>query len=535
MARIFISHSSRNNAAAIALRDWIVRNGWDDSPFLDLDVSGGIAAGERWERSLHEAADRCEAVLFLISRDWLQSDWCLREFNLAQKLNKRLFGVLIEDLPASALPAALIGTWQVVNLAAGNDHILIRTETPDRSREEHVTFSRSGLARLKAGLDSAGLDASFFPWPPDNDPTRSPYPGLRPLEAADAGIFFGRNAPIVILLDQLRGLQEAASSQVFVILGASGAGKLIAQRAGLWPRLKRDALHFLPLPIVRPRGAVLSGDTGWIGCLHDAVKEGGRAVNRAEIEATVAKGASAVMPLLEQLIKAAQPTEATGRLGKPPAVVLSIDQGEELFLAEGASEAMAFRAAEGFGAGAWSGDHRVVHHSLRSRRRTADGHGSRRCAAGHLRPAADAARLLRKHHRRAGRTPAAIGAKARDRPPTHGGPVVGHGPGWRQGCAAATGLHARAPVSRVWQRRRLATGRVQEARWHGRGDRCRRERRIQGRRRRSHDTAQAGRAVGLAAPRADRRWHASIATRASLCGGCPDFRRLLQAEVLRNA
>jgi hypothetical protein len=40
---------------------------------VDLDPDRGIAAGERWERSLNEAARRCEAVLFLISMAWLGS------------------------------------------------------------------------------------------------------------------------------------------------------------------------------------------------------------------------------------------------------------------------------------------------------------------------------------------------------------------------------------------------------------------------------------------------------------------------------
>ncbi|MEO1610319.1 MAG: TIR domain-containing protein, partial [Pseudomonadota bacterium] len=64
MSRIFLSHSSKNNATAIALRDWLVSEGWDDL-FLDLDPDRGIAAGERWEQALHKAARDCEAVLFL--------------------------------------------------------------------------------------------------------------------------------------------------------------------------------------------------------------------------------------------------------------------------------------------------------------------------------------------------------------------------------------------------------------------------------------------------------------------------------------
>ena len=78
MARIFLSHSSANNAEAVALRDWLIAEGWDDL-FLDLDPTRGIAAGERWERALNEAANRCEAVLFLVSRAWLASRWCLKE------------------------------------------------------------------------------------------------------------------------------------------------------------------------------------------------------------------------------------------------------------------------------------------------------------------------------------------------------------------------------------------------------------------------------------------------------------------------
>src|SRR5262245_62577911 len=103
MSRLFISHSSANNAEAVAIRDWLASAGWDDV-FLDLDPDRGIAAGERWERALNQAASRCEAVLFLISRHWLESRWCLKEFNLARKLNKRLFGALIESIPLSELP-----------------------------------------------------------------------------------------------------------------------------------------------------------------------------------------------------------------------------------------------------------------------------------------------------------------------------------------------------------------------------------------------------------------------------------------------
>lgn len=344
MGRIFLSHSSHNNPAAIAIRDWLEANGWDDV-FLDLDPERGIAAGERWERRLYEAANRCEAVLFLISRSWLASDWCVREYDLAVKLNKRIFGLLIEDMPIAKLPAHISGTWQVVNLAEGEDHHTFRAVQPD-GVEGHVTFSAGGLRRLKAGLERAGLDPRFFAWPPAGDPLRPPYRGLRPLEAEDAGIFFGREAPIIAALDQLRGLADAAPPRFLTILGASGSGKSSFLRAGLLPRLARDDRHFLTLPPIRPERQVISGDTGLLRALETVFRERGIARTRAALREAIERGASALLSLLAELAgNAALPEAETGtatirevRLS----IVLPIDQGEELFASAGREEASLF-------------------------------------------------------------------------------------------------------------------------------------------------------------------------------------------------
>jgi len=327
MARIFLSHSSRDNAQAVALRDWLTAEGWDDL-FLDLDPSRGIAAGERWERRLHEAANRCEAVLFLVSRAWIDSDWCLREFRLAQKLNKRSFGILVEPIPIRDLPAELTANWQFVDLAQGADHRIFRAVLPDGS-ESHVTFSVAGLQRLKAGLTRAGLDARFFQWPPEDDPDRPPYRGMRPLEAEDAGIFFGREAPTIEALDRLRGLSEAASPRFLVILGASGAGKSSFLRAGLLPRLARDDRAFLPLAIVRPERAALTGETGLIRSLEAAVRAAGLRQTRAEVKAAVESGAPAVTALLWKIAdKARVPALHDPRPGVTDPLPSSPFQGE---------------------------------------------------------------------------------------------------------------------------------------------------------------------------------------------------------------
>ena len=74
LSKIFISHSSRDSFEAIGLVDWLAGAGWSEA-LLDLDPERGIAAGECWKRKLHEASQRCEAVIFLVSRNWLASGW----------------------------------------------------------------------------------------------------------------------------------------------------------------------------------------------------------------------------------------------------------------------------------------------------------------------------------------------------------------------------------------------------------------------------------------------------------------------------
>ena len=335
MSRIFLSHSSANNAEAIAVRDWMAKQGWEDV-FLDLDPERGLKAGQRWQDALKQAAARCEMVIFLISPAWVASKWCQAEFLLAKSLNKRIFAAIVQPTPFDDLPVEMTAEWQVVDLTAGARDYKATVTVPPGNVTVPIEFGGDGLRRLRGGLREAGLDPSYFAWPPEGDADRSPYPGLRALEAEDAGIFFGREAPTILALDRLRGMREAAPPRLLVIQGASGAGKSSFLRAGLIPRLKRDDNHFLPLPIIRPEMAVISGTSGLIHAIEQAFKAIERPVNRGEIAASIEAGAPALLGLLSRLVE-------TGNGKIQPSLVLSIDQGEELFLAEGAREARPFR------------------------------------------------------------------------------------------------------------------------------------------------------------------------------------------------
>lgn len=337
MSKIFISHSSANNAAALALAKWLADEGWNDY-FLDITPTRGLVPGERWQEKLRSAADRCEAVVVLVSPAWLASSWCLAEFLLAKQLGKTIIGVIIESTPFAGLPRELTSERQLCDLVAGDDRQPFRVSEEPIVAPTDVSFSQAGLTRLRLGLQRAGLAPSSFPWPPPGDPDRAPYRGLNGLSSEDAAVFFGREPAVIRGLDALRAMSERGVERLFVIVGASGAGKSSFLRAGLWPRLAREDRHFLPLPVIRPERAAISGTAGLVASLETAFREAGAGRSRAAINQALLDpgGLDALLGELQTLAARRIDTDADTM---PPAVVISIDQGEELFASEGEAEA----------------------------------------------------------------------------------------------------------------------------------------------------------------------------------------------------
>jgi hypothetical protein len=327
MSKIFISHSSRNDQEAIALKDWLVSNGWNDV-FLDLDPKRGLAPGERWQEALKAAAERCQAVLFLISKEWLGSRWCGIEFALAKMLGKPVFPLLIKkDVDIQDLPAEMIAVHQVVDLARDPE----------------------GWERLKEGLRRAIPDPETFRFAEG----RPPYPGFEPLREDDAAIFFGREAQIVRGLDRLRVMCDAGAERALVILGASGAGKSSFLRAGLWPRLQRDDRNFLPLPVIRPERGVIKGSYGLLTAMEAAISD--PRVSKQPAVAGLPRSSGGIREMLEsekaglsRFLDALRRASAAGMLSPadtpPPTIVICIDQGEELLNEESRAEAEQFLA-----------------------------------------------------------------------------------------------------------------------------------------------------------------------------------------------
>jgi len=334
MSKIFVSHSSQDNAKALAVAQWLDQNGWGEY-FLDITPSRGLSPGERWQEALKTAADRCEAVLFLISPAWRDSKWCLAEFLLAKQIGKTIFGVIVETTSLDSLPREMTTEWQLCDLVTGTEQHSFHVHRDQIVPPTDISLAGAGLASLKQGLQKAGLDPSVFPWPPPNDPERQPYRGLKALEAEDAAVFFGREAALIRGLDTLRRMDDRGE-RLLVILGASGAGKSSFLRAGLWPRLKRDDRHFLPLPVVRPERSAISGQSGVLASFEKAFHDCRAPKTRAQIRTTMEEPCGA-LHLIAELQALAQ--KALGPQADPPTVVFAIDQGEELFAKEGGAEA----------------------------------------------------------------------------------------------------------------------------------------------------------------------------------------------------
>jgi hypothetical protein len=155
--------------------------------------------------------------------------------------------VLIEEMSIGDVPGDFTKVWQVVHLAAGSDHKQFPVTLPITGEQTYITFSLEGLARLKMGLQRAGLYASFFSWPPEHDLKRPPYRGLRPLEADDAGIFLGREAPVIKAIDLLRGLREAAPPRLRELAGLAerySRFRSFSIASTSWPGLSRPSTSF---------------------------------------------------------------------------------------------------------------------------------------------------------------------------------------------------------------------------------------------------------------------------------------------------
>lgn len=80
MARVFVSHASKDRELAGEPHRWLTDDGHE--VFLDQDLRDGIAVGEQWEQRLYERLRWADAVVCVVTSAYLASTWCTAEVGM---------------------------------------------------------------------------------------------------------------------------------------------------------------------------------------------------------------------------------------------------------------------------------------------------------------------------------------------------------------------------------------------------------------------------------------------------------------------
>ncbi|MEB3165073.1 MAG: toll/interleukin-1 receptor domain-containing protein [Cyanobacteriota bacterium] len=177
MTRVFISHASANSDRARELSEWLRQQRFPE-PFLDVE---GLRVGQDWERSLYEEIAGCDALLILLTNQWLASKWCFAEFTQARAFGKPVLPLISEAIDERSLDLFV----------------------PQIQRLPFWSHQEQALEQLRVALQEITLKTGGGAWPPPDEPGRSPFPGLHPFQESDAAVFFGRESEIRAVLEHL--------------------------------------------------------------------------------------------------------------------------------------------------------------------------------------------------------------------------------------------------------------------------------------------------------------------------------------------
>lgn len=227
MSTLFISHSSRDNAAAAEMRERLAKIG-HKSVFLDLDPEAGLKAGVSWERTLYAKLRACRAVIALCSDSYLSSHWCFAEVALARMEGKDIFTLKIDPFGEKTQLPSILREGQYIDLRKDKD----------------VAYEA-----LWSGFKVKGIvpeeDRTWSPGEP-------PYPGLRAFDERDAPIFFGRDNEAREGVELLNRIRRQGHPRMAMVLGASGSGKSSLTRAAIVPQLRRNKSDWIVVGPFRP-------------------------------------------------------------------------------------------------------------------------------------------------------------------------------------------------------------------------------------------------------------------------------------------
>jgi formylglycine-generating enzyme required for sulfatase activity len=315
MRRWFLSYHSPDQALAERLKAALERKDTDARVFF---APSSLRAGGFWSRTLAEEIAQADTFILLVGEKGV-GDW--QELEYDEALDKRIkfpdfpvILVLLEGQTAPGLPFLRRLHWII---------------TPDPSSEKDV-------ARLLDAASGSGVRPGEL-WR-----YTQPYRGLAAMTEKDSDYFFGREEKTVEVLKTL----GAAPDQLSILLGNSGVGKSSVAQAGVLAALKRQAWPegadappewpqafqesrrwcFLTLkPGSEPLRALVQTffDTWQLGATNpERVKQ-----QNGWIE-LLREGKALLRDLLDATEHRYKELDQT----KPPAFLLYVDQGEELYV-----------------------------------------------------------------------------------------------------------------------------------------------------------------------------------------------------------
>ncbi len=315
MRRWFLSYHSPDQALAERLKAALERKDSDARVFF---APSSLRAGGFWSRALADEIMQADAFILLVGEKGV-GDWQVLEYDEA--LDKRVkfpdfpvILVLLAGQTAPGLPFLRRLHWII---------------TPDPSSEKAVARLIDAAAGNGTGLGELWRYTS-------------PYRGLAAMEEKDSDYFFGRQQETVDAISAL----AAAADRLPVLLGNSGVGKSSLAQAGVLAALKRQAWPegarapgawpqpfresrrwcFLTLkPGTEPLKALVESflDTWQLGSTDpERVKQ-----QNGWIE-LLRDGKTMMRDLLDATERRYKELDQT----KPPAFLLYVDQGEELYV-----------------------------------------------------------------------------------------------------------------------------------------------------------------------------------------------------------
>ena len=282
MARVFVSHSSKDNQICTAILAEL--EGQDSNRiFVDFDHENGLQPGEDWERRLYDEIQACQAVILIITKNWIASKWCYAEYTLARSFGKAIFPLNIE----SGLQSGVSNTIQATDLSTDRQ---LRIAALQRKLREVTLVSPEGFD-LPDGV--------------------SPFPGLESFDEKRAAVFYGRDPEVIGIIESLR---QFSQSKFVVLLGESGSGKSSLLLGGVLPRLSRQSDEWIVLPPFRPGVAPFERLVEALGA------------------SSIAHGPWSDLLLSDRLEQAIDDISRSLVSESPSArILISIDQVEELF------------------------------------------------------------------------------------------------------------------------------------------------------------------------------------------------------------